>query len=1236
MPRETTVKKPSPGGFGRYCAAASCGIALLMLLMWSAKDWRHMALGHEYVPMAPSTAWTTILLGGALLISSIRRDGRFSRLAVLVATVAAGTAGVMGCAAHAWGVESPLDRWLWPSPAEGIPVRQMSWLTALCVVLDSLAVALAAPCFHRRRGLRQLGAGLALSVALAAAIVAASYVAPSPLLHDGRTAPMALLTAIVLALLNVSILASAGLDVFPNSLFCPRHRTAPLPGAERFSIRSTAEVACLAIAIGIVGYFYYSSQVAAARQQAERHLRATADLKVDAISDWRTERLKAAERIAADPFLQRPVEEFIAGNEAHRTALGEWLRLVCQHNDGLRAILLDANRNARLVAPDGDAPLDPATRVAVEEAVASGGAVLSDLHRHPVSSEIHLDLIVPLYRAHAEAPGAPPAPSSMERSAIGVLIVEMDPRRTLYPKVQEWPDSTETAETLLVRQEGSEVLFLNDLRHRWDTALALRLSIADNPLLPAARAALGEERTLEGIDYRGVPVLAVLRCVPGTTWGMVAKMDLAEIYAPIRQLAATTAAALAAIFLAAAFGMALLRHRRDNERLREQLAVEQENKLLLERYRSLLAAQRETEERLREEQDRLDKLVATAQDAIIMIDGEGNVSKWNSSAERMFGYSAEEVAGRNLHELVAPAALRETHAKAFREFQRTGDGVAIGRTLELVALRKGGEPFPVELSLSAVRVRGSWHAVGIIRDITQRKEAERQQELYAAALEGQRQAMEELYGAAEVANRAKSEFLANMSHEIRTPMTAILGYADLLAESIDDPDHVEALRTIRKNGEHLLAVINDILDLSKLEAGKMQVERRAVAPLDIVDEVVSLLRVRAEGKNLALKVLAQGSIPKTIQTDATRLRQILFNLVGNAIKFTESGEVRVVVRLANGGAAGPRLVFEVSDTGIGMTAEQIGNLFKPFQQADASTSRKYGGTGLGLAISKRLAEMLGGDITASSRPGEGSTFVLTIDPGPPAEDEVAEPGHAEPPSPVPPPEGQRQTSPAPVEVSNLLAMQVAPRKRSDRLLTHRHDLEFAKKVLGLWADWAWSKVFPNPAQQVRNWLQQLRQSKDFSDYVRVLTNGTVNFLGMPLQTTQFLVLATALDNLRYAKREYRPVLLTSAGIKEDKPYLREVRLRSEVQNYSFDLSGIRGLNVGKVSFKLEATNQPDGNLDLYGNGQDPIEVTGVVHYKVEIQFTNLSFNSSCDQSWELKYDGGVIPDVTTRFGSNFQ
>jgi PAS domain S-box-containing protein len=408
--------------------------------------------------------------------------------------------------------------------------------------------------------------------------------------------------------------------------------------------------------------------------------------------------------------------------------------------------------------------------------------------------------------------------------------------------------------------------------------------------------------------------------------------------------------------------------------------------------------QRRTIRRLRaslhNQRERLDKLVAAVQDAIILIDERGAISMWNPAARRMFGYSAEEAIGQNLHELIAPKRYREAHLRGFGAFQRSGEGAAIGRVLELVGRRKNGEEFPIELTVSALCIDGGWQAVGIIRDITQRKQIERQQELYAAALEGQRQAMEQLYGAAEVANRAKSEFLANMSHEIRTPMTAILGYADLLAESLDKPEQLDAVQIIRRNGEHLLAIINDILDLSKLEAGKMRVERCAVAPLEVAEDVISLLRVRAEGKRLKLRLVTDGPIPKTIQTDATRLRQILFNLVGNAIKFTELGEVRVTLRLADGGPNGRPLVFEVADTGIGMTPEQLKNLFRPFQQADASTSRKYGGTGLGLAISKRLAEMLGGDITATSRPGEGSTFVVTLDPGPLADEEVVQPSES--------------------------------------------------------------------------------------------------------------------------------------------------------------------------------------------------------------------------------------------------
>lgn len=230
---------------------------------------------------------------------------------------------------------------------------------------------------------------------------------------------------------------------------------------------------------------------------------------------------------------------------------------------------------------------------------------------------------------------------------------------------------------------------------------------------------------------------------------------------------------------------------------------------------------------------------------------------------------------------------------------------------------------------------------------------------------------------AEAANQSKSEFLANMSHEIRTPMTAILGFADCLMDDGDmgraPPSRKEAIRTIKRNGEHLLSIINDILDLSKIEAGKMGVELVETSPSQILQDIQSLMRANAEGKGLAWSVDCESLLPAVIQVDPTRLRQILVNLVCNAIKFTELGSIRLACRFVNG--SHPRLEFDVIDTGIGMTAQQQQAVFQPFSQADASTTRKFGGTGLGLSISKRLAHMLGGDVTiVSSQPGAGSHF----------------------------------------------------------------------------------------------------------------------------------------------------------------------------------------------------------------------------------------------------------------------
>ena len=272
--------------------------------------------------------------------------------------------------------------------------------------------------------------------------------------------------------------------------------------------------------------------------------------------------------------------------------------------------------------------------------------------------------------------------------------------------------------------------------------------------------------------------------------------------------------------------------------------------------------------------------------------------------------------------------------------------------------------------------------------------------------------------AADSANRAKSEFLANMSHEIRTPMTAIIGYADLLADPAQsEADRATCISTIRRNGQHLLMIVNDILDISKIEAGRMTLESAACAPERIVHDVVELMHARALERRLAVVVDIRPEVPPTVSSDPVRLRQVLINLVGNAIKFTESGEVRIT---ATYDAAASILNYRVSDTGVGMSAAQLAKLFQPFTQSDETVTRRFGGTGLGLAISRRLAHLMGGDLSAASQPGRGTVFTFTLRAPIAPQHDLTQPDTPQPAaSPAPEPPG---ATPAPLTgISVLLA-----------------------------------------------------------------------------------------------------------------------------------------------------------------------------------------------------------------------
>ncbi|QDU79465.1 Sensory/regulatory protein RpfC [Polystyrenella longa] len=247
------------------------------------------------------------------------------------------------------------------------------------------------------------------------------------------------------------------------------------------------------------------------------------------------------------------------------------------------------------------------------------------------------------------------------------------------------------------------------------------------------------------------------------------------------------------------------------------------------------------------------------------------------------------------------------------------------------------------------------------------------------------QEIEKAARAAHMANVAKTDFLTNMSHEIRTPLTAILGFAELmLEEDMDKEEQDLALQTVRRNGEHLLGIINEILDLSKIESGKLEVEHSDCDVIKLIDDLHDIMNLRAEKQNLNFTTEFATALPAIIETDSIRLKQVLFNLLGNALKFTSEGKVHLSIGSECGSSGQLRMRFEVTDSGIGIDPQSTTRLFEPFTQADNSVSRKYGGTGLGLAISKRLVGLLGGEIGVNSIPGKGSTFWFTIDCGIPA------------------------------------------------------------------------------------------------------------------------------------------------------------------------------------------------------------------------------------------------------------
>jgi PAS domain S-box-containing protein len=355
-------------------------------------------------------------------------------------------------------------------------------------------------------------------------------------------------------------------------------------------------------------------------------------------------------------------------------------------------------------------------------------------------------------------------------------------------------------------------------------------------------------------------------------------------------------------------------------------------------------------------------ILDTALDCIITSDHRGVITEFNPAAERTFGYTKEEVIGRQMVDLIIPPAYRQAHLNGMARYLATGEAHVLGRRIEIEAMRKDGSTFPVELAIVRVPLPGSAFFTAYLRDLTERRKFEAEQA--------------RLLAESEAANQAKSEFLATMSHELRTPLNAIAGYADLLRMGVRGPVNdaqIVDLDRITRSQAHLLAVINDILQFAKLEAGSVEITVEKIPLKNVLVAAAELIRPQAESKKLAV-IFDECDESLVVCADHDRLLQILLNLLSNAVKFTPEGGSITVRCHADGDTA----VTSISDTGIGIPPDQQQRIFDPFVQVHSGTTRASDGVGLGLAISLDMARQMKGEISVESAPDRGSTFRISL------------------------------------------------------------------------------------------------------------------------------------------------------------------------------------------------------------------------------------------------------------------
>jgi PAS domain S-box-containing protein len=704
----------------------------------------------------------------------------------------------------------------------------------------------------------------------------------------------------------------------------------------------------LSITIWTGGFFYYMHEKERITKQEQKELTAIADLKVKQITDWRNERLGDATQIFSNHLIINEIQKWLRNPSLsiYKREILEWLTSIQKFYGYQNILLIDAKGNIRLSVRDEKDLLGLEARRLSAKTIKDRKIIFSDLYRSTVSNVIRLGLFVPII------------PLDKERIPVGLIVLRIDPYKFLYPLIQLWPTPTKTAETLLVRREGNDVVFLNELRYKKDTALSLKISMSEKHL-PAVVATQGYQGTFEGKDYRGVPVLSVLRTIPDTTWFLVAKVDAEEIYTPIREQFWVIALIVTLLIFSSGTGIGFIYRHQQAEFYRRQYEMEHRHSALLERF---------------------EYLTRHANDIILLADDNYKIVEANERAMQSYGYDRDELLQLQLTD------LRTAKAGELFDAQMEEVKTRNGFVFETQHQRKDGTTFPIEVSSRVIAVEGKKFYQYIIRDISERKQAE---EALRKAHDELGTRVEERTAELTTVNKELEAFSYSVSHDLRAPLRHIVGFVNLLEQEkrpMLDKEGIAYMDTISRSAKRMGDLIDDLLAFSRM--GRFEMKKTEVNTKELVEEVIRELEGETQARNIQWII---GELPEAYG-DPQMLRLVFINLISNALKFTrnrEQANIEVGCYQENppsppfdkGGKEGfidkdKEIVFYVKDDGVGFDMQYVDKLFGVFQRLHRV--EEFEGTGVGLANVRRIIHRHGGKTWAEGSVGNGATFYFSL------------------------------------------------------------------------------------------------------------------------------------------------------------------------------------------------------------------------------------------------------------------